>query len=78
MSNGAMLDVESLAIPDVKLIRPRRFDDARGFFSETFKTSQFAAVGLPTRFVQDNCSYSPMPASFAVCTFSRRRPRKAS
>jgi dTDP-4-dehydrorhamnose 3,5-epimerase len=53
-----MLDVEPLAIPDVKLIRPRRYGDKRGFFAETFKTSLFADAGLPTAFVQDNQSYS--------------------
>lgn len=53
-----MLDVEPLAIPDVKLVRPRRLGDARGFFSETFRVSLFAEAGLPTDFVQDNHSYS--------------------
>lgn len=53
-----MLEVEPLAIPDVKLVRPRKFGDARGFFSETYRKSAFAAAGLPTDFVQDNHSYS--------------------
>jgi dTDP-4-dehydrorhamnose 3,5-epimerase len=53
-----MLDLEPLAIPDLVLIRPKRFSDARGFFSETYRASQFAAAGLPTDFVQDNHSYS--------------------
>ncbi len=53
-----MLEVVALAIPDVKIIKPRRHGDARGFFSETYKASAFAAAGLPTDFVQDNCSFS--------------------
>jgi dTDP-4-dehydrorhamnose 3,5-epimerase len=53
-----MLEVESLAIPDVKIIKPKRHGDARGFFSETYKASAFAAAGLPTTFVQDNHSFS--------------------
>jgi dTDP-4-dehydrorhamnose 3,5-epimerase len=48
------MEIEPLAIADVKLIRPRRHGDARGFFAETFKASAFAAAGLPTRFPQDN------------------------
>lgn len=53
-----MLEVEPLTIPDVKLVHPRRLGDARGFFSESFRASAFAAAGLPTDFVQDNHSYS--------------------
>lgn len=46
--------VESLAIPDVKLITPRRFLDSRGFFSETWVQGRFAEAGVPGPFVQDN------------------------
>jgi dTDP-4-dehydrorhamnose 3,5-epimerase len=38
------------------LIRPRRFEDSRGWFSETFVEGREAAIGI--RFVQDNHSYS--------------------
>lgn len=50
--------VESLAIPDVKLISPPRFRDARGFFSETFHARRFAEAGIAGPFVQDNHSLS--------------------
>ena len=43
---------------DVKLVRPRRFGDDRGWFAEFFNASKFAAAGLPTHFVQDNQSSS--------------------
>ncbi|ADW67355.1 dTDP-4-dehydrorhamnose 3,5-epimerase [Granulicella tundricola] len=43
---------------DVKLIRPRRFGDDRGWFAEMFNTQAFAANGLPAQFVQDNQSFS--------------------
>jgi dTDP-4-dehydrorhamnose 3,5-epimerase len=43
---------------DVKLVRPHRFGDDRGWFAEFFNTSKFAAAGLPTHFVQDNQSFS--------------------
>lgn len=47
-----------LEIPEVILIEPRAFDDDRGFFMETYKESEFAANGIPDRFVQDNYSRS--------------------
>lgn len=42
----------------VKLITPRRFDDDRGWFRETFSERAMAELGLYDRFVQDNQSYS--------------------
>jgi dTDP-4-dehydrorhamnose 3,5-epimerase len=46
--------VESLAIEDVKLITPVRYNDNRGFFSETWKQGTFAEAGIPGPFLQDN------------------------
>ncbi|HFQ95764.1 MAG TPA: dTDP-4-dehydrorhamnose 3,5-epimerase [Anaerolineae bacterium] len=47
-----------LQLPEVILIEPRVFADARGFFLETYKYSDFAAHGIPETFVQDNHSRS--------------------
>jgi len=48
-----------LAIPDVVLIEPKVFGDARGFFFESFNQRAFAeATGLEVTFVQDNHSRS--------------------
>ena len=47
-----------LQIPDVILIESRVFPDARGFFLETYKHSEFADHGIPETFVQDNHSRS--------------------
>jgi len=52
------MEVVELAIPDVKLIKPRRFDDDRGFFQQTYHFEQYAAAGINARFVQDNWSRS--------------------
>ena len=41
-----------------KLIRPRRFGDARGWFSETYNAKTFADLGIADVFVQDNHSLS--------------------
>ena len=40
------------------LLRPRVFEDARGFFMETYHQADFAAIGLSLAFVQDNQSRS--------------------
>ena len=49
--------VEETEIPDVKIIRGIRFLDERGFFTETYKESEFLEIGIP-KFVQDNMSES--------------------
>ena len=45
-------------LTDVKLLQPRRFSDARGWFAEFYNGPAFEKAGLPTRFVQDNQSFS--------------------
>lgn len=52
------MKAERLAIPDVILITPTRFGDARGFFSETYNAARLAEVGIDMPFVQDNQSLS--------------------
>jgi dTDP-4-dehydrorhamnose 3,5-epimerase len=52
------MKIENLSIPDVKLIKPRRFNDDRGFFAQTYHFDQYAEAGITTRFVQDNWSRS--------------------
>ena len=42
----------------VKVIVPQVFEDARGFFLETYRRDQFADLGIPDVFVQDNHSRS--------------------
>jgi dTDP-4-dehydrorhamnose 3,5-epimerase len=44
--------------PEVLLIEPVVFKDARGFFLESFHAEKFRAAGLPVSFVQDNHSRS--------------------
>ena len=51
--------VTSTAIPDVLILEPKVFGDARGFFFESFNARDFAqATGLSVEFVQDNHSKS--------------------
>ena len=49
-----------LDIPEIKILRPARHGDARGFFSETWSAAAFAAAGLDICFVQDNQSLSAL------------------
>jgi dTDP-4-dehydrorhamnose 3,5-epimerase len=53
------LKVTPTAIPEVLVIEPKVFGDARGFFYESFNQKQFdEAVGRHVEFVQDNHSRS--------------------
>ena len=53
------MQITQTAIPDVLIIEPKVFGDARGFFFESFNQQAFdAAVGKHYDFVQDNHSKS--------------------
>ncbi len=50
--------IEALEIPEVLLITPPKFGDARGFFSETWSRAKLGVQGFDHDFVQDNQSLS--------------------
>ncbi|MCP4143327.1 MAG: dTDP-4-dehydrorhamnose 3,5-epimerase [Chloroflexi bacterium] len=52
------MEVIQTEIPDVLLIKPRVFEDERGFFMETFNESKMNEAGIYHTFVQDNHSRS--------------------
>src|SRR3984893_1447808 len=52
------MKVIATSIPDVLIVEPTIFGDARGFFMETYQADRYAANGIKTRFVQDNLSRS--------------------
>lgn len=53
------MKVTPTAIPDVMVVEPKVFGDARGFFMESFNQEAFnAATGTHYTFVQDNHSRS--------------------
>lgn len=53
------MKVLTTAIPDLLVIEPEVFRDARGFFMESFNTRRFfQATGMAAAFVQDNHSSS--------------------
>ena len=53
------MKVQRSAIPDVLVIEPKVFGDARGYFFESYNRRAFAqATGVDVEFVQDNHSRS--------------------
>lgn len=66
-----MLDITLCAIPEVKLIVPRRFGDDRGWFCESWNAARMAAAGLDLAFVQDNHSFSARPGTLRGLHYQR-------
>jgi len=52
------MNVVPTAIPEVRILEPRVFGDARGFFLESWNARAFAVAGIRAEFVQDNHSRS--------------------
>ena len=56
---GMTFEFKKLEIPDVILIKPKVFEDERGFFMETYKKEDFEEkAGIKGEFIQDNHSKS--------------------
>jgi dTDP-4-dehydrorhamnose 3,5-epimerase len=53
------LEVQALAIAEVKVLKPAKYGDHRGYFSETYNRKTLQEAGIDLDFVQDNQSYSP-------------------
>jgi len=65
------MDIVSLAVPDLKLLKPRRISDTRGVFSVTYSRRELAGAGLVADFVQDNHSRSTLPGTVRGLHFQR-------
>jgi dTDP-4-dehydrorhamnose 3,5-epimerase len=52
------MQIEPTSLPDVLILTPRRFGDARGWFMETWNARAMAEAGLDLPWVQDNHSFS--------------------
>lgn len=65
------MQVETTSLPDVLIITPTRFGDARGWFSETFNGPQLAKAGIALTFVQDNHSMSATPGTLRGLHYQR-------
>lgn len=53
------MNVQTLSLPGLLLLQPKRFEDNRGYFMESYNAETLLRqAGLGTVFVQDNESYS--------------------
>lgn len=52
------MEITETALPGVLVLKPARFGDARGFFSESWNRNTLAEHGIGIDFVQDNHSLS--------------------
>jgi dTDP-4-dehydrorhamnose 3,5-epimerase len=53
------MEIQETGLKDCLIIKPRVFDDARGYFFESFNQKTFEEkTGLSGKFVQDNQSFS--------------------
>lgn len=65
------MDFEPTPIPDVKIVRPHRHGDHRGFFSEVYRADAFREAGLPVDWVQENHSLSATKGTVRGLHFQR-------
>jgi len=66
------MQVESTRLPGVVVLTPRRFGDARGWFSATWNKAALQEAGLDwPDFVQDNHSYSALRHTLRGLHFQR-------
>lgn len=52
------MKITATAIPELKIIEPKVFGDARGFFFESYNERALSSLGIHGHFVQDNHSSS--------------------
>jgi len=52
------MEVTLTAIPGVIILKPKRFGDQRGYFTEVFNARRYSEAGIRGPFLQDNLSHS--------------------
>jgi dTDP-4-dehydrorhamnose 3,5-epimerase len=52
------MQIQDTPLAGVKIVKPKKYGDHRGFFSEVYSEAIWRAAGLDIRFVQDNHSFS--------------------
>lgn len=65
------MTVDSLALPEVKVITPKYFMDDRGYFAETYSKRTLAKYGIGADFVQDNHSLTLKKGTIRGIHFQR-------
>ena len=65
------MDVTATSLAGVLVLKPKRFEDHRGFFSETYSKRRLANVGIKVDFIQDNLSVSKRSGTLRGLHFQR-------
>jgi dTDP-4-dehydrorhamnose 3,5-epimerase len=52
------MDIVTTPLPGLMILKPRRIEDGRGFFCESYHKQRLADAGIDACFVQDNLSLS--------------------
>jgi dTDP-4-dehydrorhamnose 3,5-epimerase len=65
------MDVLLTDLPEVKVLKPRRFGDSRGWFAESWNERRLAEAGIAVRFVQDNMAFSAAAGTLRGLHFQR-------
>lgn len=65
------MQIEDTALPGVKVLTPRRFGDARGWFMESWNQKVLRAQGIGIAWVQDNHSMSAIPGTMRGLHYQR-------
>lgn len=52
------MEIIETNVKDLLIIKPKVFEDARGYFFESYNETEFKKLGIATHFVQDNQSLS--------------------
>ena len=68
------MNVIATSLPEVLVIEPRVWGDARGFFFESYHEEKFVQAGIAARFVQDNHSRSKR-GTLRGLHFQKTRPQ---
>jgi dTDP-4-dehydrorhamnose 3,5-epimerase len=65
------MQVEQTPLDGCLILTPRRFGDARGWFSEVWNRDTLKKAGIDTDFVQDNHSFSAQPGTVRGLHYQR-------
>ena len=65
------MDVVTTPFSDLLVVTPRRLEDGRGFFCESYNKRRLAEVGIDADFVQDNLSLSKPAGTLRGLHFQR-------
>jgi dTDP-4-dehydrorhamnose 3,5-epimerase len=64
--------VTSLALPEVKTVQPKYYEDYRGFFAESYSARKLKEYGIAPVFVQDDHCFDISKATFRGIHFQNK------